>query len=736
MKWTDYINLRLLYLLVVWFFSLGKLEVRGIDVLKSIAFSGRWRKLKWASILVVLSCTLLSVFQNCSPGFQVQSESLSSISSNSATCTNPINGSCVPDEVTHKMLIGTDSRFNVLARACLSCHDNANALGGLNLQNPTQASSKAMVILNRMKRVDPNLTPMPPSGSPTDDFSLALVEKWVASGAPVDRTSVRDAIRPDQYFSCQVGAQAPSRLTRLTKKQIENTLVATFGSTAFEAVREAFEILRNDTVQRDISDFQNLISLDQMAGYLNLAEQMAMYYRSDINRAASLVGNCIRTWPATAACRTQVVSDLGLRLFRRPLIDSERIRIESQVFDRADGGSLAVANIIYYFMISPDFLIHFEVGDPSQQQVLAANNTIQLTPYEVASKLSYFLWDGPPDSALFEAARTNQLATLAQVEIQVNRMLMDPRARAKVRDFYRYWLRPQAFDVDRYNADFLTGVTNLPQLNAELFAEMNEFLDYVTWTSQGNYKDLLTSTLSFARTPQASSVYGHTPAPVGSFATMGPGRKGLLMRAPVIANPTTDSNIIYRGVKIQTRFLCDSPGLPSGVALDNPAVRTDQARIQFTNRQRITQLTSSATCIGCHAKINPYGFLFENFDSLGRSRSQERSYSDFSRALLATHPVDTQVDRVFVDEEIAPSLSGSETFVDNLTVYNKAPACFVRQAYRYFHLRREDLLLDGCILSEGLVAAKGQNGDYVNASVVSSLKKLIINQALFSRRIQ
>lgn len=549
-------------------------------------------------------------------------------------------------------------------------------------------------------------------------------------------SGVSDSAKPAEYFTCNPNDASVTSILRLTRKQYENTLTAIFGSAAVTAIKPAIENLRDDVVTKDISEFQNMVSLDHMTAYMDVAKKMALYYKSDVSRAAQLASDCIRTWPASSSCRSNFVASLGLKLFRRPLTSSEQNKIETQVYNAGDSGASAVANVIYYMMISADFLMHLEVGDPSQQNVAPNFDVVQLTDYEVASRLSYKLWDAPPDQILLDAAKNNQLQTVGQVEAQVERMLLDPRAKAKLKDFYRYWLQPRSFSESNYNTQFLSGITNLTQLNADLQTEMYEYLDYITWTKRGTYKDLLTSSVSFARTPASANLYGHAPAPAGSWATLGPERKGILMRAPVINNATTEANTIYRGVKVLIRFMCDSPGPPSGVSLNDPSLQTDEARLNYTHRERVHRLTSVGSCVGCHTSINPYGYLLENFDSIGRFKTQEEAYSSISGALLTTHNIDSRVDRVVVGNAATASLNDGTELADTIVRYNKAPACFVRQVYRYYQQKREDLTLDGCALSDALVAAKGREGDYQNASILDTLKKTIANQALFVRRIQ
>src|SRR5262249_33926098 len=137
--------------------------------------------------------------------------------------------------------------------------------------------------------------------------------------------------------------------------------------------------------------------------------------------------------PTDAASVDEFVRGFGLRAFRRPLTDGEMRRYSAQFLEEAgrtrnfqEGASM----VIEVMLQSPHFLFRLERG---------ANGPH--APYEVASRLSYFLWDTMPDDELLRAAREGRLATAEQIETTARRMLEDPRARSAMDEFLAQWMR-------------------------------------------------------------------------------------------------------------------------------------------------------------------------------------------------------------------------------------------------------------------------------------------------------
>jgi hypothetical protein len=148
-----------------------------------------------------------------------------------------------------------------------------------------------------------------------------------------------------------------------------------------------------------------------------------------------------------AACAATFVESFGLRAFRRPLSEDERARYLGFFEPSLSEGdfSAGVALAIQAMLIAPNFLLRSELG------LATVDGGFRLTPYELASALSYTFWGTMPDDALFASAASGALGNPAEVEAQARRLLADPRGRARVADFFYEWLEvPNPQDVRRH----------------------------------------------------------------------------------------------------------------------------------------------------------------------------------------------------------------------------------------------------------------------------------------------
>ena len=154
-----------------------------------------------------------------------------------------------------------------------------------------------------------------------------------------------------------------------------------------------------------------------------------------------------------------------------------------------------------------------------------------------------------------------------------------------------------------------------------------------------------------------------------------------------------------------------------------------------SNRERDTQLTTGA-CYEKKKKINPLGFAFENIDSIGRFRTMEKTYSFTNNALLANHPIDVSVNDVQIVSNRTQNFTDSSQMIDSFVTDNQGPGCFVRQLHRYYNASLEDTSLDACALDKALISLKGEKGDYNMASILESLKKVIVSDIMVKRKIK
>ena len=306
-------------------------------------------------------------------------------------------------------------------------------------------------------------------------------------------------------------------------------------------------------------------------------------------------------------CRAQFVREFGLKAFRRPLGANEVDRY-SKLFagqkDFVSGAQLVVEAMLQ----SPNFLFRVERGGAAK-------------PYEIASRLSYFLWDTMPDSRLFGAAKAGELDSKAGVEKIARRMLADPRARQSVDQFVTQWLRfDRVLNTVKDRAAF-------PMFNPELAAAMTEETRLLVADAVWNDRDFMTifkSDYGFLNSDLAN-LYKF-PAPPGEFQRVqfpsDSDRAGLTGEATFLAltSKPADTSPTARGLFVREQFLCQHvPDPPPGTNSNLPPLNESKPQ---TNRDRLSMHLSSPVCASCHNLIDPIGFGFEKFDAIGGRRDK------------------------------------------------------------------------------------------------------------------
>jgi mono/diheme cytochrome c family protein len=304
-----------------------------------------------------------------------------------------------------------------------------------------------------------------------------------------------------------------------------------------------------------------------------------------------------------AFCRTFVE-----RAQRRPLEDeTAKIYVDKQ-FAAAPDVRTAVKRVVLLTLKSPRFLYRELETDSTD-------------PYNVASRLSYTLWDSLPDEALLKAAAAGALRTREQVTAQAERMLDDPRAWDKQREFFHQWLK-----VDQY-PDLTRDTTRFPTFGPAAATDLRTSLDLtvenIVKSPASDYRELLL-TNKFYLNGRLAKIYGVTLPPDAPFqpVTLDPTvRAGVLTHPYIMASFSyfKTSSPIHRGVMLARSVL--------GRVLQPPpaafAPLASELHPKLTTRQRVALQTSPTACMACHGMINPLGFSLEKFDAIGRLRTTE-----------------------------------------------------------------------------------------------------------------
>jgi cytochrome c553 len=295
------------------------------------------------------------------------------------------------------------------------------------------------------------------------------------------------------------------------------------------------------------------------------------------------------------------------RAFRRPLTAAQKRLYVDRQFEDARELETAVKRVVLLVLKSPRFLYR-EIGGPDA--------------YDVASRISFGLWDSLPDAPLLEAAAAGKLNTREQAAGQIERMMADLRTHAKLREFVLQWLKvDQAPDLSKDAARF----PGFDQTAAsDLRTSLELFLEDVLWSDASDFRQLLLAD-SLILNGRLGRFYGVDLPPDAPFRKVTP-KNG--ERAGVLSHPyllatfayTSTSSPIHRGVflsrSVLGRTLRPPPEAFAPLAAD--------LHPQLTTRQRVDLQTRPQSCQTCHTMINPLGFTLEHFDAIGRYRDQEK----------------------------------------------------------------------------------------------------------------
>ncbi len=405
-------------------------------------------------------------------------------------------------------------------------------------------------------------------------------------------------------------------------------------------------------------------------------------------RVAALVGPCATDARADndAQCLKDFIVRFGSLVLRKPLTQDDEV-FYADVAKAAPVDAENLADVIALLLLSPHFLYQVE------EETLDA--------YALASKLSFHFWQSPPDTELMAAAASGALMTEPGYLAQVERLSNDEKTVASMRAFFFDWFRlgevpPLHVNVGDKAYDTLLGSL---KPTATLQREMrDEVLDAASLVLRDNgpVAALVTDRRFITQSATLAEVYGQaawngdgSPPIFQSKA-----RSGLLTRAAFLATGNSTTRPIIKGFLIRNALLCQELGLPPPEAV-GIVIRPEA---DATTRQRVEAVTSPGKCAGCHkTQLNPLGFASENFDPVGRERTQEMLFSTGGE-LMAQKAIDTQN---------APHVAGMEKNVTGIDEVSRLmvsggefQTCFARQYFRYTFQRDEQEKADGCVLKK------------------------------------
>lgn len=513
-------------------------------------------------------------------------------------------------------------------------------------------------------------------------------------------------------------ALSPTPLRKLSKVQYINTLISLFGEDVINTNMTSINQIQSDANFEQPDAYVKNYYQSNIENFFKIAQAIANTVNSDVKFQSKIGGTCLAQNTPDQACWAQWITNFGLKSYRRPLTSTEQ-SVLTDLLNQASSKSEKISALIETLLQSPYFLYQVEEGVSGTG---TSDQPIVLSNYEIASRMSYMIWDSMPDETLFNLAKSGQLTDPNIQKQQVDRMFESTLAREKVKNFALYWLNLNETahamrDFPTTPAAFVAGI-NPVALKKEVVREALEYVDHIVFNQQGSYRDLMSSAASFARTDDLANIYGHAKVTTSQPATMANGRSGLLMRPLFMANTSAQTSPIIRGVRLNSRILCQDMVAPGvDVTTQGPNIGTDDMLKTYSTRERTNLKTADAACIGCHGIINPYGFVFERFDSFGRFRDIETNYHA-DGSVIATHAINTNTE---LDTGLGPqAVSGPEDFMNQLASNQKGPSCLVRQEFRFYHLQSESET-DKCVLGKMYQGLENSNG-----SILNSLKQYIL----------
>jgi hypothetical protein len=307
------------------------------------------------------------------------------------------------------------------------------------------------------------------------------------------------------------------------------------------------------------------------------------------------------------------------RAWRRPLAGEEEERLRT-FYQRLRAESMehddAVRAVMARVLVSPAFLYRLET--------VASDEEKPLNGWEMASRLSFFLWSSIPDAELRRAAHAGELSDPAKIAAQVRRMTLDPKARRISTEFFGQWLGFYRFDefrgVDTTRFPEFTGA-----VKSAMYEEAVSTFDYLV-RQERPLREMFDADYTFLNKPLADFYGIETPAPLDDTVTKVDGanafnRGGMLRLGSVLTTTSAPlrTSPVKRGDWVLRRILgTPTPPPPA----DAGSLPSDPAEFGgMTLRERLTAHKRNPTCANCHLRIDPLGFPLEGFDAVGRTRA-------------------------------------------------------------------------------------------------------------------
>lgn len=500
------------------------------------------------------------------------------------------------------------------------------------------------------------------------------------------------------------------RVSRLSHAEYENTVRDLLGEAAALGVTSTFVgDATSTTFDNNGGDLS--VASDQWNDYQRGAELVAQRATASTAALARVAGGSL---PGEVP---SLIRAVGRRVYRRSLTEAEVASYRPlydagrTLYPTMTEPALAGMRVVLEAMLqSPHFLYRLEFSTAQ------ASGVIPLTREELATRLSYALWQSMPDDALLAAVEDGSLSTTEGYTAQVERMLADPRARQAVGRFHGQLLK-----TDRYD-DISRSTSLFPEFSTALRASMKEeprrFIEAIVFDERQSLGHLFTSPTSYVDANLAR-VYGLQGTFDSSFqkVTFTDGRRaGLLTQVGFLTvNATsTESDPIHRGTTINFKLICSPLSPPPNNVEPLPAAMGPPK----TMRQRVTEYTGPGTCgAGCHdTLINPVGFAFEHYDALGRWRDTDMGL-----------PIDAKDTYSF--DGVLRTYDGAVEFQRALAEEAMAHRCYAQHWVQFLHGR-------GLAANDEVVVDRVARASREGQPVLDVLRLLVESESFKTRAVE
>jgi len=447
----------------------------------------------------------------------------------------------------------------------------------------------------------------------------------------------------ERYFPGDATLGSAPRLSRLTRGQLDTTVRTLFPASSAAPLAQ---VMPRDPLQTNYEYAENLgFQQSNFTPFVDWVHGVALQAGAD---TAGHVA-CATT---DAACLDAAARRFVTRAFRGVLLEGQLDRYAQFFTTSTAAGTLSAAwvDLVDLALTSPSFVFREEV---------LTEATGVLLPAQRLQHLAYTLADVPPEAlGLGEAG-----AAAADFDAALDTALRAPAARDKLMRFFMAWLEVREADELAISTEVFPELT--PALAQAIVDQTRAFLTRQLQADAPALHAITAATDSIVG-PGMEAVYG-APGAEGE-------RFGVFTQPAVIAShsgPTT-TRLVKRGVFFTRKVMCMPLGVPPE-DVDTTVPTTPGA----TERQRIEGVTASARCQGCHAFINPFGFMQENYDAIGRYRTLDEGL-----------PVNASIHIDFLDEAPFSADSPVEALM-HLTSSLRFQQCFARQLFRFYMGRNE-----------------------------------------------